>query len=209
MVPIRVAKAVALLVALSPGALAQLNQNCTVAVLNRSVLVNPDGSWVLPNIPANFGQVKAQATCAQNGQTVFGESDFFTVPANGAVNLPAIKLGTVTPVPVSLSITPVTPLTTPGQTAQLTVTATYPDGSTKNLTAASAGTNYTISNPAIATITANGLATAVTSGTVVIQATNLGGSGMVNVQVTLGGDQVGGIPLSWLLANNLDPNDPT
>src|SRR5665213_3400253 len=71
-------------------AFGQLNQNCTVSVLNRTVPVNADGSWVLPNIPANFGQVKARATCTQNGVTTFGESAFFTVSANGAANLPAI-----------------------------------------------------------------------------------------------------------------------
>src|SRR5882724_1942888 len=103
-------------------AFAQLNQNCTVSVLNRTVPVKPDGSWVLPNIPANFGQVKARATCTQNGVTTFGESDFFTVPANGAVNLPAITLGNTTPIPVSLAITPtVGQLTTAGQTVQLVV----------------------------------------------------------------------------------------
>ena len=96
----------ALLLAFCPSALAQLNQNCIVSVLNRSVPVNPDGSWVLPNIPANFGQVKARATCVQNGQTIFGESAFFSVPANSAVNLPAITLGTTTPIPVSLSVGP-------------------------------------------------------------------------------------------------------
>jgi len=39
-----------------PGT-AQLNQNCVVSVLNRNVQVNADGTWVLPNIPANFGSV--------------------------------------------------------------------------------------------------------------------------------------------------------
>src|SRR5438034_6627045 len=87
-------------------ALAQLNQNCTVSVLNRTVQVNADGSWVLPNIPANFGQVKARATCVQNGVTTFGESTFFTVPANGAVNLPTIVLGNANPIPAAIAITP-------------------------------------------------------------------------------------------------------
>jgi hypothetical protein len=111
-------------------AYAQLNQNCTVSVLNRTVNVNADGTWVLPNIPANFGQVKARAVCTQNGVTTFGESDFFTVPANGAVNLPAITMGVTTPIPTSLSIAAVSNLTSAGQTAQLAVTASYPDGST-------------------------------------------------------------------------------
>src|SRR5690242_5507097 len=66
-------------------AAAQLNQYCTVSVLNRTVRVNPDGTWVLPNVPANTGRVKARATCVQNGVTRFGESEFFTVPRNGIV----------------------------------------------------------------------------------------------------------------------------
>src|SRR5205085_6161046 len=96
----------ALVLALCSGAFGQLNQNCVVSVLNRNVQVNADGSWVLPNIPANTVQVKVQATCTENGVTTFGGSAFFTVPANGVVNLPAIVLGLGTPVPVSLSITP-------------------------------------------------------------------------------------------------------
>src|SRR6266478_2350935 len=113
------------------SALAQLNQDCTVSVLNRTVQVNADGSWVLPNIPANFGQVKARATCVQNGVTTFGESAFFSVPANGAVNLPTITLGSTTQIPSSLSISsPISSFTTAGQIAQLTVRANYPDGST-------------------------------------------------------------------------------
>src|SRR5262249_22958291 len=124
-----------------------LDQNCIVSVLNRNVQVNPDGSWVLPNIPANSGQVKARATCLRNGLTISGESDFFTVPANGVVNLPAIRLGSASQIPVSLTIAPVTPsLTTAGETVQLAVTALYPDGSIRDVTALTSGTNYTISN---------------------------------------------------------------
>src|ERR1019366_8101214 len=76
-----------------------------------------DGSRVLPNIPANFGQVKARATCVQNGVTTFGESAFFAVPANGAVNLPDITLGNTTLIPVSLAVTQTAPsLTAAGKT---------------------------------------------------------------------------------------------
>ena len=103
------------------SAVAQLNQNCTVSVLNRTVQVNADGSWVLPNVPANFGQVKARATCIQNGVTTFGESAFFTIPSNGVVNLPHIVLGNNSLIPTSLTITPPAPsLTAAGQTVQLT-----------------------------------------------------------------------------------------
>ena len=194
----------------SPAVWAQLNQNCTVSVLNRTVPVNADGTWVLPNVPANFGQVKARAVCVQNGTTSFGESAFFTIPANGAVNLPAITLGATTLIPSLMTIGPAAPisLSSAGQTVQLAVTATYPDNSTKNVTAASTGTNYTISNPAIATITAGGLVTAVSSGTVVVQANNDGATAIVSISVVLGGTNVGGIPVSWLLDHKLNPNDP-
>ena len=47
----------------------QLNQNCVVSVLNRTVAVREDGTFVLPNVPAGFGQVRARATCVENGQT--------------------------------------------------------------------------------------------------------------------------------------------
>ena len=173
-----------LVAALCCAARAQLNQNCTVSVLNRNVQVNPDGSWVLPNIPANFGQVKARATCLQNGVTISGESAFFTVPANGAVNLPPIVMGSATQVPASIAVTPASPaFAAAGQTAQLVVTATFPDGSTKNVSAASTGTNYTTSNAGIATVSANGLVTAVASGTAVIQATNDGAAAILLVKV--------------------------
>jgi hypothetical protein len=207
----RAAVAAAAIVCGTSSAVAQLNQNCTVSVLNRTVPVAPDGTWVLPNVPANFGQVKARATCVQNGATVFGESAFFTVPPNGAVNLPAIILGSNTPIPSSVSISPSSlSLTSAGQTVQLVLTATYPNGSSKNVTAASTGTNYTVSNSAIATITAGGLVTAVSSGTVVIQANNDGGTAIASASVVLSGATLCGglVPVSWFTNNHLNSADP-
>ncbi len=183
-----VAKMAALAAALCGAAFGQLNQNCTVSVLNRTVIANADGSWVLPNIPANFGPVKARATCVQNGLTTFGESAFFTVPANNAVNLPDIRLGNTTPIPVSLSITPGSPsLTAIGQTIQLSVAAVYPSGSSANVTS-DPGTTYTTSNAGIASISATGLVTAVSSGTVVIQSSNDGATAIVSARVLLAGN---------------------
>ena len=207
-----VAAGALLLCAVTVGLTQQkLDENCTVSVLNRTVRVNADGSWVLPNVPANFGQVKARATCVKNGVTTSGESAFFTIPVNGAVNLPRIVLGSATPVPVSLSLTPAPlSLTTAGQTVQLVVTAAYPDGSSRDVTAASAGTNYTTSNPAIATVSANGLVTAVASGTAVIQATNDGTPAMITANVVLSNmDSDGdGIPDDVEIRLGLDPHNP-
>lgn len=208
---LRVGAAGLFLFCLVQSALAQLNQDCTVSVLNRTVRVNPDGSWVLPNIPANFGQVKARATCVRNGLTTSGESDYFTIPANGAVNLPQIVLGSSTPIPGALSINPATPsFTAAGQTIQLVVTATYPDNSTRDVSAANTGTNYTTSNPAIATVNANGLVTAVASGTVVLQSTHDGATGIIKATVVLSNvDSDGdGIPDDVEVSLGLDPRNP-
>jgi hypothetical protein len=188
---------------------AQLSENCTVSVLNRNVPVNPDGTWVLANIPANFGRVRARANCVVNGVTTTGESDFFLVPVNGSVTLIPITLGSTTPIPVSLALTsPLSQLTAVGATVQLQAAASFAVGPVKDVTAASSGTDYTISNPAIATITADGLVTAVSSGTVVIQASNEGTSGILSLQVVLSGTSHGGVPDDWAIAHGLNPNDP-
>lgn len=126
------------------------------------------------------------------------------------MNLPDVVLGATTPIPVSLSITPASvSLTAAGQTRQLVVTATYPDRSVQDVTAANTGTTYTTSNPALVTVSADGLVTAVASGTVVIQATHDGAAGLMRMQVVLAGvDTDGdGIPDDWELAHGLNPNN--
>jgi hypothetical protein len=187
----------------------QLNQNCTVSILNRNMMVGADGSWLLPNVPANLGLVRARATCVQNGATVSGQSDLFTLPANGVVNLPNIQLGSTTPIPNSLAVTaPSVTLTSAGQTVQLSVIATMSNGTTQDVTAATAGTQYRTSNPALATVSTDGLVTAVQAGTVLVQATNEGTQGMLLLHVVFGATTPSGIPYAWAIANGLDPNDP-
>lgn len=201
----------ALVILFGHSAHAQLDENCTVSVLNRTVRVNHDGTWVLPNIPANFGQVKARATCVRNGVTTSGESDFFTIPANGSVSIPPIILGASSQVPTSLAIAPAAlSFTGAGQTTQLTVTARYPDNSTRDVSAAGAGTNYTTSNPGIASVSPDGLVTAVASGTVVIQATNDGAAAIITATVTVAGNDSDGdgIPDEDEIKLGLDPHNP-
>ena len=192
---------------------AQLNENCTVSVLNRTANVQPDGSWTLPNTPANMGQVRARATCVdtENGVTMSGQSDLFTITPNGITNAGKIKFGNgYVQVPISLGIASnKATLNSVGDIAQLTVTATFPDSSTANITSGSTGTSYTISNPAIATIDANGLITAVSSGNVIVSASNDMVLSSISIKVQLTGDSDGdGLPDDFELANFLNPNNP-
>lgn len=188
-----------------------LNENCVVSILNRNAQVRPDGSWDLPNVPAGFGPVRARATCVENGITRSGESNFFTITAGRMNAIPPIVLGPTTPIPQTLSVTTGTvSLTQTGQTTQLTVIATYAGGTTQNVTAAGTGTTYLTTNPAIASVAANGLVSAVTSGTVLIRASNEGTAGLITIQVVLTGDKDGdGIADDIELTQGLNPNDPT
>jgi len=162
----------------------QLDQNCTVSVLNRSITAQPDGTWVIPNIPAGQGRVRARATCVENGVTLFGQSDLFVVPANGAVNVKPIQFGALAPIPDFLTLTlAMAGIIQVGSIVQITTQATYPGGTTANVSGASAGTDYSSGNPSVATVSPNGLVTAVSNGTALITAFNEGTSGFVVVNV--------------------------
>ncbi len=200
--------------AVGSPASAQLNQNCTVSILNRNTQVLPDGTWRIPNVPAGFGLVRARATCVNGGITTSGQSNLFAISPNQVTGFNAnFSFGSATSIPTSLTITaPLNTLTSAGQTTQLTVTATYASGPSQNVTSSSAGTTYTTSNPAIAGVSANGLVTALKTGTVIIQATNEGRSAIQMISVVLMGgvDTDGdGIPDDVEIRLHLDPNDPT
>jgi len=197
---------------LSPAAAREpvLNENCVVSLLNRTAPVNADGIWVLPNVPAGIGQVRLRATCVEDGVTIGGQSDYFTVPADGVVRVDEIHFDGAAPVPERLTISASsTTLTEPGQVLPLAVLALYPDGTSADVTPAAAGTNYVVSNPAVATLSPDGELTAVASGTVIVSALNEGASGFLRLQVVLSGDSDGdGIPDDVEVSLGLDPNDP-
>ncbi len=72
---------------------------------------------------------------------------------------------------VSITITPVNPTISQGQTQQFIATGTYSDGSTKDITATA---TWLSSNATVASINASGLATSISIGTTQINATSEG-----------------------------------
>jgi hypothetical protein len=203
--------ALALFVLLSAfNAAAQLDERCTVSIMNRTAQVQHDGSWLISNAPATLGPVRARAVCVQNGVTRLGSSDFITVRPGGVVDQVDIIFQAVPSIPASLSLTASqTALPAAGATAQLTAAATFTDGSKVDVTSAAAGTVYHSSNPTVASVSEDGLVTAHVSGNVIVSATQEGTLALVRITVASVVDSDGdGMPDDYEIANGLNPYDP-
>ena len=189
-----------------------LNQNCFANIQNRSVQVDAGGAFEIPNVPSELGFFRVRFNCKdQDGTTVQGQSDFINLTPNGDIDIKDIKFGAVDPIPVAISVSsPTSSFTTLGQTTQLTVTGTLPDGTFKDLSTQALGTLYISSNPNIAAVTPNGLVTAVSRGTAIISALNEGASSAIQLNVNVSLSTLNdGIPDSWKIAHGFDPNDPS
>lgn len=201
-----------ILALLRVAAVAQLDSTCTVSILNRNTTVANDGSWVLLDVPGG-GPARARAVCTSNGLVRQGQSDILDLSNNFVTNVPPIMLGAAfVPIPSAIQVSASnSTIGSIGGSSRLTVTASFSDNTTRNITAASAGTVYRVSNPAIATVSADGVVTAVSSGTVIVQVTNEGAYGFTSIQVQAGAvDSDGdGIPDAIELQNGLNPHDPT
>ncbi|MCZ7358032.1 MAG: DUF2341 domain-containing protein [Candidatus Methanoperedens sp.] len=87
------------------------------------------------------------------------------------ITSPAQTLTVTSAKPVSIAVTPVNPIIALGQTRQFIANGTYTDGTEKNITSIAA---WSSSNTSVATIDASGLATSVSPGNTLINATSEG-----------------------------------
>jgi len=188
----------------------QTGSSCTATLENRSVVVNADGSFAMPNIPVAVGQYRVHITCLNpDGTTTGGLSDYLTLLPNNPLSLPAVTMGPLTSLAASLDIIAFSKtMSSVGSTIQLETQAVDANGYATDATLITKGTTYTTSNAAVATVSANGLVTAVGPGQVIVTARN---DGLIATVLLTSGATVDsnndGIPDAWAIANGFDPYD--
>ncbi len=168
-----------------------LDETWTVTVNGQTVPVYPNGSFKVPNVqaPDNFGPggpgtapdfqaddwTRAVATRTVGGDTEYAFSVPFKIVQNESTRVENFTFtNEPPPLPVSITLTAIPAVVVSGETAQLTVTGTLPDGTTVDLTPVSAWTSYKVSNPAKATVDADGVVHAMEPGSFLVVAMNEG-----------------------------------
>lgn len=180
-----------------------LNENCSINILNRTIQVQEDGSWAMPNTPSFMGRIKARATCLVDGQTISGESDYFAVVNNGLTEVNDIRFDSVEAIPTALTYIggDNTRIDSIGTTLQLSVSASYENQDAQDVTF-SEGINYISSNQNIATISNEGLVTAVSVGTVLITTRIEGTIALKRIQIGRAPMPISNLKSPWEMVNS-------
>lgn len=191
---------------------APLDDSWKVTVAGRSVTPDADGNFEVPNVSAadQFGAAgpgsapdfvsddayRLVGVKSVNGVTQYAFSEPFQLAQGRRFQIGRLtRTNTPPPSPESIAISVDDPtLDAAGQTTNARVSGTLADGSQADLTSRTAWTTYRTSNPAIATVSADGVITAEGDGTALIVASNEGATAVTQVVVSLGdpGTEVAG-----------------
>ncbi len=182
--------------------------DCSAWVLRvggQIVNVNPDGSFLIPNIqaPDQFGPggpgtvpdflsddlYRGVGTSTQHGLTLYAYTEYFRV-RQGTTYVPTNWTLTYVPPPMPefIRAVPDKPaLTEINETTQLRVTATLPDGTLMDVSSAELWTTFRTSNGGIVEVDAEGRLTARGRGTAYITAINDSATAVAQIDVIPGG----------------------
>jgi hypothetical protein len=132
-------------------------------------------TWSSSNTTAATIDSSGLATTLSTGST--------TIQAVSGTVRNSASLTVTAPILASLSVTPANPIIQVGSGQQFIATGTYNNGVTQDLTASAA---WSAANSAIATISAAGMATGISSGSTAVQATLGAITGQANLRVSSG-----------------------
>lgn len=196
--------AIAIVAPASAQEFVKMDGTWTVTVNGQTVQVEPDGSFVIPNVsaPDQFGAggpgtapdfksddfLRVIGISTVDGVTRYAYSEQFRFEAGQQFSVGQMTItDTAPPFPQSIVATPDDlVLNTAGQTTVVQVIGTLLDGSELDVTGAAAGSTYRTSNPNILSVAADGTATAVSDGVAFITATNEGAASVARIVVSLG-----------------------
>ena len=191
-----------------------LDEHCTATIQNRAIQLSHDGSFAVPNVPADQTKARVRIVCQNADGTVTRyQSGYITLDPNQPLNVGQLTVTTIDATPVTLQLIPASgssTLPTVGSTVQMIVFASLSDGGTAEVGPAANGTVYRSSSPTVASVSANGLVTALSRGTTIITAQNEGATATLQISVNPSDSTLGdGIPDDWKIAHGFDPNDPS
>ena len=185
---------------------------CTATYENRTTLIDTDGTWVIPNVPEIPGQWTVHIVCPQlDGTLLDAYSPYYNLLGTPGMNVPLLPISTPFAQPQGLVLTVASgSLAAAGSQLQLAALQIFASGSAQDATLAAEGTTYFSSNPAVATISPDGLVTAVGAGSLTVTASNNGLVATLQIPSFASLDSDGdGMPDTWEIANGLNPYDPT
>ncbi len=198
-----------------------LDEDCTVTVGNQTALVNPDGSFLVRNITLFETRAtgfvpqlyRVRATCLRNGEMLAGQSDFFSLEPAETTFVTDVFPSELDPIPERVRVTSPSATLLPGETAQLSVVATFIDDTTEDVTPRSAGTTYLSTNSNLLTVTEDGLVTGVnvtaTDKSAAIAVASEGNLALVAIRALAAADQFDfdgdGLPNEYEELFGLDP----
>ncbi len=150
----------------------QLDETCTVTVGNQTAIVRPDGTFFVRNISVFRSRTtgiapqlyRVRSTCIRNGDAVTGQSDFFSLTPGQTTFIAAVFPTALDPIPVRIDVAAGAEFVPLGDTVQLSVIATLPNGATEDVTPRAEGTTYLSTNTNLLTVSEDGLVTGANEG---------------------------------------------